>query len=77
MIAWRRVDDDSIRSEDSAYWVTRAPTERGPVYTAAHQEQAGRATHLGCYDEAAAAKNACEQHAQGETQWTRSDPTTR
>lgn len=65
MIVWRRDHEDRIRSEDSTYWITRAPVTRAPVYTAAYRPQDAKvmATHLGCHDDAAAAKQACETHA--------------
>ncbi len=64
-ISWRRHTDDTIRSVDSTYWISRAPVpNRGMVYTAAFRPQDTKrdGVHLGCHLDAAAAKAACEQH---------------
>ncbi len=65
MIPWRRHDDDCIRSEDAAYWISRAPVMDRMVYTAAYRPQNDRADglHLGCHMDPAEAKAACERHA--------------
>jgi hypothetical protein len=66
VIAWRKVDNDRIRSDDSTYWVTRAPVMGRMVYTAAWRPQDVKqmGKHLGCHDSGTAAKQACEEHAQ-------------
>ena len=68
MITWRRHDEHCIRSEDSAYWISRAPVMGRTVYTAAYRPQDDRrdGVHLGCHLEAAEAKAACERHAAGQ-----------
>ena len=68
-MVWRRHDDDCIRSEDSTYWISRAPVpSRGLVYTAAYRPQDLKrdGVHLGCHASGDAAKAACAAHAAGQ-----------
>lgn len=67
-ITWRRHDEHCIRSEDSTYWISRAPVPgRGMVYTAAWRPQDAKldGVHLGCHLDPAEAKAACQTHAEG------------
>ena len=67
-IVWRRHDEHCIRSEDSTYWISRAPVMGRMVYTAAWRPQNDRADglHLGCHPDADRAKAACAAHAAGQ-----------